>query len=406
MGNKQAFRASISKRLLHLSGDGCVKVVVGMPGAGKTTFKTVLARQLPGSAGLFDFDEAGGCKVSLPPYAVATVAILDEPQVLPDYSDVVDNMLETGVEVYVFASDARATGIKGAESVEFFPLSFAEYMEASGFDYRDALERYMAGSTLPHIALSQASPPEKREMAFEAYREILSTAVNAYPQNTYKFTDSIARYLMRYNGDHNTPLWISWMLFLVNNRATPDACRDAISALKNVYFIKEIECTDTEGFPVNKVPKYYVADPGMAAYLYERQDDLKSRVLENVVLMELLRRRYRVTVCVIGEREVDFRAVRGTERLLIQVIMDATDPRVLEHEAEPIRDYDGALILYLDGDPQVDGVDCVNVVDWLLSERRSRALHRPRILFAALATSALFSSGHATTTDHPKVSLD
>lgn len=97
-----------------------------------------------------------------------------------------------------------------------------------------------------------------------------------------------------------------------------------------------------------------------------------SRPIENVVFIELLRRGYRVRVGSFRDMEVDFTATRNGVTEYFQVTLTMVSPETRKREFKPlngIRDNWRKTILTLDrlGLGSEEGVDVVNLYDWLLS---------------------------------------
>ncbi len=119
--------------------------------------------------------------------------------------------------------------------------------------------------------------------------------------------------------------------------------------------------------------KYYATDLGMrnVALGGAMGTDI-SRPVENVVFIELLRRGYTVRVGSFRDTEVDFTATRDGVTEYFQVTLTMTSPETREREFRPlngIRDNWRKTILTLDrlGLGSEEGVDVVNLYDWLLN---------------------------------------
>ena len=97
-----------------------------------------------------------------------------------------------------------------------------------------------------------------------------------------------------------------------------------------------------------------------------------GHILENIVYLELLRRGYKVSIGKIGEKEIDFIAVAGGDKIYYQVAASILDPETFEREIAPLKsvaDHYPKFILTMDELPLGDaGIKQVNILDFLLEK--------------------------------------
>ena len=112
-------------------------------------------------------------------------------------------------------------------------------------------------------------------------------------------------------------------------------------------------------------------DLGFRNMLLRLRDVDRGHVLENVVFLELMRRKYRINIGKAGNMEVDFVAETPQRKLYIQVTESLVEPAVRERELRPllsIADYHEKIVLSMDHsfEQSQDGVRPVNLIDFLL----------------------------------------
>jgi predicted AAA+ superfamily ATPase len=107
-----------------------------------------------------------------------------------------------------------------------------------------------------------------------------------------------------------------------------------LKALQNSFFIYEVPRYDIQGkhvFEINH--KYYMEDLGIrnsiVGYNQARND---AKLLENIVFMQLCRKRYKVYVGVIGDREIDFVAEKNNEKIYMQVALNVDSEETMQRE--------------------------------------------------------------------------
>ena len=320
-----------------------------------------------------------------------TYIFLDEIQKVMSFEKAVDSLyVKDNIDIYITGSNAYmlsgelATLLTGRYvEISMLPLSFREYTQATGMQTEQAFSEYMKSGALPYIAVMDRTD-EKVDVYLEGiYNTVIvrdieeRQARKERDAGKRKITDiallkTIARYLTSVIGSPVSVKSITDYLVSSGRKVSPNTVSDYVEALTESFVFYSAERFDIVGKQLLKVnKKMYMVDLGLRNHILPRKYYDLGFSVENIVFFELLRRGNRVAVGKYGSAEVDFVARRQDVITYYQVTADMTAKETFEREMRPLRsihDNYEKIVLTLDrfSTGNYDGIEVVNVVDWLL----------------------------------------
>lgn len=322
-----------------------------------------------------------------------TYIFLDEIQKVPSFEKAVDSLyVQPNTDIYITGSNAYllsgdlATYLTGRYvEISMLPLSFREFVEATGLPVEQAFAEYGKSGSLPYVAVM-----DRTDEKVDAYLEgIYNTVIvkdiedrqsrKESDPDKRKVTDitllkTIARYLASVIGSQVSVKSVADYLTSNGRKVSPNTVDDYMEALAESFIFYPVERFDIVGKQVLKTnQKWYMVDLGLRSHILPRRNYDLGFSLENVVYFELLRRGYQVNIGKINSGEVDFVAQKQGTITYFQVTADMTAQETFEREMKPlraIRDNYPKVVLTLDrftpGD--YEGIQVRQVTDWLLGK--------------------------------------
>ena len=312
---------------------------------------------------------------------------LDEVQRVPEFEKVVDSLfVKDNVDLYITGSNAKflsseiATLLTGRYvEINVLPLSFREYSDhfaASGKDRRALFMDYVTYGALPGVFMFDTGSAEQREYVESVYKTILEKDVlRRNSAASRQLVESLLSYLVYNIGCLTSAKRISDTLNSNGTKVSYNTVNSYIETLQDCFFIYKADRYDIVGKEYLKlINKYYVTDFGFKYYILNNRTVELSQILENLVFLELKRRRFKIATGKIAEKEVDFIVRDANDGLIyIQVAVTVMDETKLEQELRPFREIEDnypKYIITLDDlfVKDHDGIKTVNALDFLLGQ--------------------------------------
>lgn len=345
---------------------------------------------------------------------------LDEPQMVENWHRAVSSFqVDLDCDIYLTGSNAYllsseyATYLSGRYvEINMLPLSFKEFIEFQGYtlkeqathlgrrkkyaysqtgegaelmDLFEAYVRYGGFPVLRDIGLDQDkvlavldgiyNTVVKRDIIDRAHLRADSRPTDSVLlQKTCQFLADNIGSSISLNSISNT---------LVSNKMLQDRKRQGkpavrtishyVEAMTEAYLFYPVKRFDIKGKTyLQTLGKYYMVDTGLRNYLLGFRGMDTGHQLENIVFFELLRRGYSPAVGKVGDKEVDFIAIKGEEKIYYQVTQEMRTEETRRRELAPlenIHDSFPKVVLTLDSHINLtsDGIRIVNLLDFLLS---------------------------------------
>ena len=279
----------------------------------------------------------------------------------------------TGSNAFLLSSDLATLFTGRTFEIEVFPFSFSEFMRY--FELTDqyaALNRYIQEGGMSGSYLYK-TPESKYNYISDVF-------------NTLIIRDIRQKYHVR-----NMPLMERLCDFLIDNISNQTSTRSVaavftseqvktndrtissyIKYLCNAFAFYKVRRYDIQGKRyLSSNDKYYLSDHSFKYAKLGTKNADYGRMIENIVAIELLRRGYELYAGVLYKKEIDFVAIKRSEKLYIQVASSIDDPDTFQREVDPllkIKDAYPKIILARTRQEayQYEGVQIVDVADWLV----------------------------------------
>ena len=321
---------------------------------------------------------------------------LDEVQNIEQWEKWVNTEYELKKShIYVIGSNSSmlsseiGTALSGRYvSVDVYPLSFKEFLLFKEVEIKNRMELVSRKHLLNReftAFISEGGFPKSLEYAQN--KSMQKELIESY-FNSILLKDIVARFKLK-----NFKILEDLSAFLLSNTATYhtinklknsftisyDMARDYMEYLEKAYMILAINKFD---YSLKKqqanARKYYSIDLGLSNLLRVPNLKTKGHDLESVVLLELLRRGYKVYYYKTkGDLECDFVVEKDREIVeLIQVTVTLRDETTRKRELAPFTKVMDELnlkevkltVLCEDSSEQLDDIEVVNILEWLIEK--------------------------------------
>ena len=322
---------------------------------------------------------------------------LDEIQHVDEFEKVVDSLfIKENVDLYItgsnayFMSSELATLLSGRYiELKMLPLSFKEYYQAK-LEYEKLEEKenrtlktlmqyyneYIVNSSFPYTLQLENNLKNIYEYLNGIYNSVLLKDIVA----RLKIADvmrleSVVKYIFDNIGNLTSISKIANTLTSMGRKTDIKTIEKYIKGLVDGLLIYEVSRYNIKGKEfLSTLSKYYVSDLGLRQMILGNRNVDMGHILENIIYLELLRRKANVYVGQFDKNEIDFVIINSNEVEYYQVALTVLDENTLKRELDTFKNikdnYPKYLITLDDVIPNIDykGIKVVNALEWLLEE--------------------------------------
>lgn len=290
-------------------------------------------------------------------------------------------------DIYITGSNSKllsgelATLLTGRYlTINVYPFSFKEFLqykkEIDSVDLTEdsinkLFEDYFNFGGMPSI-FSLGRDEFKNSALKDIFNSILfEDVVSRFKINNINLLQRFTRYIVSSTGEIFSSKSIKNYLKSNNIYTSQDTLLKYNEYLKQSFFISKCKCFELKSRKEMKIlGKNYLMDHGFHNALIEDNILKVTKILENIVYVELLRRGYNVNVGRHTDNtEVDFVCEKSGKYKYIQVSYRLTSEKTLNREITPLLripdKYESILITTEKHDFSKSGVKHLNIIDFL-----------------------------------------
>ena len=322
---------------------------------------------------------------------------LDEIQHVDKFEKVVDSLfIKENTDLYItgsnayFMSSELATLLSGRYiELKMLPLSFKEYYQAK-LEYEKLEQKenrisktliqyyneYIVNSSFPYTLQLDSDLKNIHEYLSGIYNSVLLKDIVARLKiSDVMRLESVVKYIFDNIGNLTSLSKIGNTLTSMGRKTDAKTIEKYIRGLTDSLLVHEVSRYNIKGKEfLSTLSKYYVADLGLRQMILGNRNIDMGYILENIIYLELLRRKGNVYVGQFDKNEIDFVVINSNEIEYYQVSLTVLDENTLKRELagfKNIKDNYPKYLITLDDvlpNTDYDGIKVINALEWLLGD--------------------------------------
>jgi len=390
-------RSTYLKRLIRLQGTPDIKIITGLRRSGKSEllrsymqwlrknvkslniiyidFADLKYEGLKSYKSLYDYiEEAYQAEV-------LNVVMVDEVQLCKQFELAINSLYNsrkydiylTGSNAFLLSSDLSTLFTGRFIEIPIFPFSLSEYCTYYDFKRTDTqiLQNYLVEGGLAGAYIYRDKEDQVSYIK-DVYQSVIKRdLLDKYGIKEEALLDSLTDYLMDNVSNLTSASKISTFFKQNGYETNHITIGNYLKYLCSAYMFYKVKRYDIRGKKyLETSDKYYLSDLGFRyAILGSRNMDY-GRAYENLVALELMRRGYDIYVGKLYQKEIDFVAMKQSEKIYIQVSDNISEQITLARELAPlqsIKDSYPKILIANTGHEEydIDGIRILNLSDWM-----------------------------------------
>lgn len=393
-------RPQYLNRLKGLKGTPDIKIITGIRRAGKSELMKAFAKYIKESnpkVNLIQIDYGDLRYDNLKDYKslfeyveknykpnIQNVLMIDEVQLCDKFELAVNSFHNskkydiylTGSNAFLLSSDLSTLFTGRFIEIPIFPFSFEEY--CNYFEIRDNYSNHLE-DYLKKGGLAGSYLYNNKEDAVAYIKDIYISLIkrdliDRYNIEELALLDTLTEFLMDNISNLTTANNVANILNKNNTKTNHVTIGNYIKYLCNAFMFYKVKRYDIRGKKYLETnDKYYLSDLSFRYSILGVRNMDYGRAYENIVAIELLRRGYEIYVGKLYQKEIDFVAMKASEKIYIQVSDDISREQTMERELSPllsIKDAYSKIILANTKHPMtiIEGIKVFDIARWLLGD--------------------------------------